>query len=119
MGLAAFFFAMVITMTGTMISSVAVVPGTMAMFLMEFFRLLEIVALAGKTKHTKRQRDQENFHHAPSIATGRWNATPKGQKSRITGIWRSRGDKQADKLNVITHQLLETKSVQSRHPPIS
>jgi hypothetical protein len=64
----------------TMVIGMAVVSTMTAMRLVEFFGFLEIVALAGKSKHTERQRDQEKFHHAPSITTRQTNATPKDQK---------------------------------------
>lgn len=71
------FFAMAVVMTSAVRGIVA--SGVAVMLLMKLFRLFKIVALAGKAKHTERQRDQETFHHAPSIAPRPANAIPKAK----------------------------------------
>ena len=68
------FLAMVIAMRGIVASGRAAVA---VMLFMKLLRLFEVVAFAGKAKHTERQRDQETFHHAPSIAPRPANAIPK------------------------------------------
>ena len=65
-----FLAAMSLTTVSGCLSAVRIV------LFMKLFRLFEIVAFAGDTKHTERQRNQEKFHRAPSITTAR----PKASK---------------------------------------